>query len=317
MVRVATLIVLGVLSSAVVAGEGTVKVFLLTGQSNMEGKGAVNTLEWLGEDSEHGHLLKTIRTENGEWREGDDVWIDYLGRRGKLGVGYGSKGGAHGPKIGPEYGFGMVVGEHFDEPVLLIKAAWGGKDVANDFKAPGSGGPGEYYTKTVDHLKAVIANMDEHFPELAGRTPEIAGIVWFQGWNDMVNKEKTAAYTENLAQMIRDMRNDIGCPDCPVIIGELGVGGDKASGNAARFRAAQEAVAKIPEFDGKVRFVKTAQFWDPVAQQMYDEDVWKGEEKERFYKIASDRPYHYLGSGKIYFLMGHAFGEEMVEATSK
>ena len=111
MVRVATLIVLGVLSSAVVAGEGTVKVFLLTGQSNMEGKGAVNTLEWLGEDSEHGHLLQTIRTENGEWREGDDVWIDYLGRRGKLGVGYGSKGGAHGPKIGPEYGFGMVVGE--------------------------------------------------------------------------------------------------------------------------------------------------------------------------------------------------------------
>ena len=144
MVRVAALIVLGVLSSAVVAGEGTVKVFLLTGQSNMEGKGAVNTLEWLGEDSEHGHLLKTIRTENGEWREGDDVWIDYLGRRGKLGVGYGSKGGAHGPKIGPEYGFGMVVGEHFDEPVLLVKAAWGGKDVANDFKAPGSGGPGEY-----------------------------------------------------------------------------------------------------------------------------------------------------------------------------
>jgi hypothetical protein len=50
---------------------------------------------------------------------------------------------------------------------------------------------------------------------------------------------------------------------------------------------------------------------------MYDEDVWKGEEKERFYKIASDRPYHYLGSGKIYFLMGHAFGEEIVEATSK
>ena len=46
-------------------------------------------------------------------------------------------------------------------------------------------------------------------------------------------------------------------------------------------------------------------------------DVWKGEEKERFYRIASDRPYHYLGSGKIYYLMGHAFGEGMIELLKK
>ncbi|MCH2160734.1 MAG: sialate O-acetylesterase [Phycisphaerales bacterium] len=297
--------------------EGVVKVFLLAGQSNMEGKGAVNTLAWLGEDEQHGHLLKTIQNEDGEWREGDDVWIDYLGRRGKLGVGYGSKGGPHGPRIGPEYGFGMVVGQQFDEPVLLVKAAWGGKDVANDFRAPGSEGPGEFYTKTVKHLESVLANMDEHFPALAGRTPEIAGIVWFQGWNDMVNAEKREAYTENLAQMLRDLRRDIGCPDCPVVIGELGAGGDKPSKNVAKFREAQAAVAKMPEFNGQVRFVETAKFWDPIAQEMYDEDVWKGEDKARFYRIASDRPYHYLGSGKIYFLMGHAFGTEMVEATTK
>ena len=310
-------IVIGVLCTAGFAQEETVKVFLLAGQSNMEGKGAVNTLEWLGEDPKYGHLLETIRTEDGDWREGDEVWIDYLGRRGRLGVGFGSKGGPHGPKIGPEYGFGMVVGEQYEEPVLLIKAAWGGKDVANDFKAPGSGGPGPYYTRTIEHLKSVLANMDDHFPELAGRTPEIAGIVWFQGWNDMVNKEKRDAYTENLAQMIRDMRNDIGCPDCPVIIGELGAGGEKPSRNVAAFREAQAAVANMPEFNDRVRFVETARFWDPIAQKMYDEDVWKGEDKERFYKIASDRPYHYLGSGKIYFLMGHAFGEEMVEVITK
>ena len=317
MVRLVTLFVLGLLASPAVAGEGVVKVFLLTGQSNMEGKGAVNTLEWLGEDAQHGHLLQTIQTPEGDWREGDDVWIDYLGRRGKLTVGYGSEGGPHGKRIGPEYGFGMVLGAAFEEPVLLIKAAWGGKDVANDFKAPGSGGPGEFYTKTVDHLKLVLENMDEYFPELSGHTPEIAGIVWFQGWNDMVNKEKSAAYTENLAQMLRDMRNDIGCSDCPVVIGELGAGGEKPSTNVAKFREAQAAVAKIPEFNGKVRFVETARFWDPIAQQLYDEDVWKGEEKDRFYKIASDRPYHYLGSGKIYFLMGHAFGKEMVEVLKR
>ena len=32
------------------ADRPAVKVYLLAGQSNMEGKGAVNTLPWLGED---------------------------------------------------------------------------------------------------------------------------------------------------------------------------------------------------------------------------------------------------------------------------
>ena len=30
-------------------------------------------------------------------------------------------------KIGPELGFGWVVGDAFEEPVLLIKLAWGEK----------------------------------------------------------------------------------------------------------------------------------------------------------------------------------------------
>ncbi|MHC4991303.1 MAG: sialate O-acetylesterase [Planctomycetota bacterium] len=292
-----------------------VQVFLLAGQSNMEGKGAVNTLAWLGEDPQHGQLLATIRDADGNWVRRDDVWIDFLGRRGRLDVGYGSAGGPHGPLIGPEYGFGMVVGEHFEEPVLLVKTAWGGKDVANDFRAPGSGGPGPYYKRMIEHLRSAVGDLETIVPAAGGRGYELTGLVWFQGWNDMVNREKTAAYTENLAQMIRDLRKDLDAPNLPVVIGELGVGGDRASDNIMSFRAAQRAVADLPEFAGSVRYVRTAPFWDPVAQELYDQDVWKGPEKDRFYRIASDRPYHYLGSGKIYFLMGRAFGQAMVELT--
>ena len=39
----------------------------------------------------------------------------------------------------------------------------------------------------------------------------------------------------------------------------------------------------------------------------------KQHDKDRFYAIASDRPYHYLGSAKTYYLMGWAFGKGMVE----
>ena len=132
-----------------------VQVFILAGQSNMEGKGAVNTLDHIGDDAEHGHLLATIKNKDGSWVVRDDVFIDYLGRSGPLTVGYGSKGGPHGGKIGPELGFGTVIGDAIEAPVLLIKTAWGGKDVAKDFLPPSLGGPGEFWTKMMDNVQRV------------------------------------------------------------------------------------------------------------------------------------------------------------------
>ena len=171
-----------------------VQVFILAGQSNMEGKGAVNTLDHIGDDAEHGHLLAKIKNEDGSWVVRDDVFIDYLGRSGPLTVGYGSKGGPHGGKIGPELGFGVVVGDAIEAPVLLIKTAWGGKDVAKDFLPPSLGGPGEFWTKMMDNVQRVLGNIDSVVPDYNNRGYEIAGFVWFQGWNDMVNKEKTAQW---------------------------------------------------------------------------------------------------------------------------
>lgn len=111
-----------------------VKVFILAGQSNMEGKGGIDPLL--------NHQIKAPETKDffahlhkdGKYIERDDVWIDYLGRRGKLTVGYGSPG-----RIGPELEFGNTVGNHFDEQVFIIKTAWGGKSIGRDFRPPSSG----------------------------------------------------------------------------------------------------------------------------------------------------------------------------------
>ena len=45
--------------------------------------------------------------------------------------------------------------------------------------------------------------------------------------------------------------------------------------------------------------------------------LWNSPERAKFYRIASERPFHYLGSGKMMFLMGHDFGEAMVELLKK
>lgn len=54
--------------------------------------------------------------------ERDDVSIGFLGREGKLASGYGTKNSS----IGPGLGFGNIIRDAFDEPVLIITTAWGG-----------------------------------------------------------------------------------------------------------------------------------------------------------------------------------------------
>lgn len=39
-----------------------------------------------------------------------------------------------------------------------------------------------------------------------GRTPEIAGAVWHQGWNDGCSEEQVKEYEQNLGNLIRDIR---------------------------------------------------------------------------------------------------------------
>ena len=118
------------------ASSKPVKVFILAGQSNMEGQGFIaadakrnggkGSLEFLAKDSKTAATFAPLLDPQGHWRGRDDVFISYLDRSGPLTVGYG----ATKEKIGPELGFGWVVGDAYEEPVLLIKCAWGGKSLA-------------------------------------------------------------------------------------------------------------------------------------------------------------------------------------------
>jgi hypothetical protein len=75
-------------------------------------------------------------------------WISYYtGWRqfgegfGRLTAGYGARPNPSesGGKIGPEFLFGISMDEAHDEPVLIIKTAWGGKSLNTDFRPPSAG----------------------------------------------------------------------------------------------------------------------------------------------------------------------------------
>ena len=149
-------------------------------------------------------------------------------------------------------------------------------------------------------------------------TPAVlpAGFVWHQGFNDKINRDlrerQFADYTKWLGQFINDVRRDLDAPGMPFVIGELSTGGIPSRGD---FQKAQANAAKLDGFQGNVLFVPTAEYYDTKAHELFTKGYWKGtdEQKAQWRAVGNDRPYHYLGSGKTYYLKGVAFGEAILK----
>ena len=280
----------------------TLKIFILAGQSNMEGHAKVETFDYLGDDPKTAPLLQQMRNADGTPRICDHVWISYLTGKGdgngegfgKLTAGYGSRTNPSedGGKVGPEFTFGLTMDRVLEEPVLVIKTAWGGKSLYYDFRSPSAGvfqrtakdlekgnNPeaqcGHYYRLMIEHVKRVLGDIKRVCPVYDEKQGfEISGFVWLQGWNDMVNRDvypiakqdgkepRYADYSRWLAGFIRDVRKDLQAPKMPFVIGVMGVGGMKPNEHVAAFREAMAVPAALPEFKGNVVAVQTAPFWD-------------------------------------------------------
>jgi len=321
-----------------------VKVFLLAGQSNMEGKAPNTLLDYQAEAPETKDLFKHLR-KDGKWIVRDDVFIKYLARKGPLTIGYGSPG-----CTGAELEFGWMMGDRFDEPVLLIKAAWGGHSLVKLFRSPSAGLPsdvqaeltaaqdrvkknneknkkndplptmedikkpyGSSYRNMMAEVKETFDNYETMFPALKGKKLELAGFVWFQGWNDMYGGEKE--YASNMKHFIKDVRKDLNAPNLPFVIAAMGQNGSKpATGAMLTVREAQMAMNDVPEFKGNVKAFRTDVLADKAAEDLYP--TWS-KNVEQWKKTGGDRAYHYLGSAIWFNRIGHAMGEAMVELYKK
>ncbi|MEM7783603.1 MAG: sialate O-acetylesterase [Planctomycetota bacterium] len=331
--------VLGSLVDAYGQEKLPIKIFVLAGQSNMQGKARVELLKYQMMQPETEELFSQFH-QNGEFIVRDDVFIKFLDRSGGLTVGFGSP-----EKIGPELQFGFTMGDKFEQPVLLIKTAWGGKSLYQDFRPPGAPDPddaivqkqlrnaqkrkpetkledikdsyGMYYREMIGDVKDTLNNLDAYVPGYKGQGYEIGGFAWFQGWNDMVNPDFVPAYTDLMAQFIRDVRRDLDVPDLPFAIGVLGVGGtneEKRNERKEQFKRNQAAVGELDEFRNNVAIVHTDRLWDLEADAVFKKG-WK-ENLEEWNKVGSDRPYHYLGSPKCYCRIGGALAKALLDLES-
>jgi hypothetical protein len=286
------------------------KVFILAGQSNMEGQAVADlagkdynegrgTLAALLADPVKGPQFKHLKDASGKWAVRDDVWVRYQRERGPLlagplSMGFSVYGDPH--HFGPELQFGHVLGESLPNQVLLIKTAWGGKSLYKDFRPPSSGGVvGPYYTLMIAQVRESLAKLKTDFPSYDGGGYELAGFVWYHGWNDGC-EPKTAVpeYEQNLANLINDLRNEFNAPRLPVVIGELTGPWVEAPGTWNTLRKAQAAAASRPEFAGTVTFVETHDF------------VRKPEDSPN-----PSHGHHEFGNAETYFLVGDALAQGM------
>jgi alpha-galactosidase len=345
-----------------------IKAFILAGQSNMQGHAAISTFDAMADDPKTAPLLKEMRGPNGTPRVCGRTWISSVGclgdaytdlteAKGLLTAGFGAPEN----KIGPEFTFGITMEKRLGEDVLLIKTSWGGRSLHTDFRPPSAGpfkwragelaeramrgedteklaaekvaATGVYYREMVAHVRKVLADIPRVVPGFdTARGYELAGFVWFQGFNDYVDggvypdQDKPGGYdlyAELLGHFIRDVRAELTAPKMPFVIGVMGIDGMRGDTAAPmrNFREAQRKVAKLEEFKGNVIAVETAPFWDDELERLAErrerskdpEADFTPEERKRL-AGASNGGYHYLGAAKILAPIGRAFAEALIGA---
>ena len=204
--------------------------------------------------------------------------------------------------IGPEVGFGYVMGTYHDEQVLLIKTAQGNRSLQHDFRPPSSGKvtDSEYegfeYRAMVKGVRETLSNIDKLVPGYKGQGYEVAGFGWFQGHKDSGSTKE--AYEKCLVDLITDLRKEFKAPEMKAVVASVGFHGYRLmSGPWKGVWEAQMAVGDAkqhPEFAGSVASVDTRDFWREVEDSPRSQD------------------YHYHRNPETYLLVGEGMGRAMV-----
>jgi iduronate 2-sulfatase len=241
-------ILLGVLGCLFAVGLTSVRaehyeVFLLAGQSNMDGRGRVSDLK--GDLAEYsrpntnilihfsaGGLKRPLTTSQGVK---------------PLQPGYSGTPGNKKPNALPTGTFGCevsfgpaIAGALPGKRILLVKFAEGGTSLAKDWNPDEKGKLYENFIKFVGTTQEIL--------KTRGDTCTIRGMLWHQGESDSGLPE--GAYQKALTEFIGRVRSDLGIKDLPFVIGQV-----FDNGNRHHVIAGQKAAAKaLP----RVGFVEAA-----------------------------------------------------------
>jgi hypothetical protein len=224
-----------------------IEVFLMGGQSNMNGRADASELPTSLQNTQSDVDLYWHRTQasSNVGHVTEDVWTSLA-----PGTGHGTSSTVYAKEFGPEVTFGRTLADaNLAKNIGLIKYSHGGTNLYSDWASGGT-----YYNTFIDTvtlgLQAITAR---------GDTYTIQGMLWQQGESD--TGAESSQYQTNLTSLVSRIRADVGVNNLPFVIGGLS---DSQSSSVNTIgsgyynvRQAQEAVAMN---DSNVYFLDTDGF---------------------------------------------------------
>ena len=276
------------------------KIYLMSGQSNMVGFGAIsnNTNTNLTYLVHNAKKYQHLSDGKDGWSKrndvfyinaisGKDVKSDYL------------KVDPENRFFGPELQFGHQMGNHHDEAVVLLKVSQGNRSLGFDVMPPSSrvgfSKEGEFYKGWqydifVADAHKILNNLKDYYPDYQGQGYEIVGFCWWQGHKDQGISQRF--YEKHLVNLIKDFRKEFKAPKMKAVVATVAFGGKREMSNKNyQIFKAQMAVndyEKYPEFKGNVASVDTRDYFRGGAA-------------------------HYGSHAETYYYVGDGLGRYMVK----
>jgi hypothetical protein len=170
------------------------KLFLLGGQSNMDGCGRAEELP---------ESFQAPPTNVITWDNRKQCWVPLT--RDSMAI-------ARHQQFGPEMAFAHRMAEAYpDQMIAITKTSAGGTKLHTQW-TPGKG----MYQAFLRNFNNATRHLDE-----IGVDYEISGMLWMQGESDSETTEMANAYEENLKRMIVDIRVQTNNETLPFVMGRI------------------------------------------------------------------------------------------------
>lgn len=177
------------------------RVVILAGQSNAAGC------------SHDAYLQKNVSPEKyAEYSAGyDNVYINFFASGTNESQGFVKCSVKQGECymdgcFGPELGMAEKLHELYpDETIFIIKWAWGGTNLFDQWRAPSGGtGAGPLYDGFMQYVKTSLRYLESKNYDV-----QVEAMCWMQGESDSINEDTALNYGKNLKNLINDVRAEL------------------------------------------------------------------------------------------------------------
>lgn len=179
---------------------GGLDIFLLIGQSNMQGAAPILDLDTITLENVY------LFNDKSRWEPARNLKNNGMNR-------YSTVKRRPTVLFGPAYTFGRKIAIYTGREIGIVSNARGATRI--EWWQKGYSGENDFdlYEQAILRAKAALAAAPEG--------SRIAGILWHQGEADYT-VERSQKYSSRLQSLVHDLRKDLGNPELPFIAGEVG-----------------------------------------------------------------------------------------------